>query len=79
MYNAINVKQCTLCGVSTVVAADNAANEEFEVIGMDQRNWLKKMVGDLTKASTAKQVIAGGLSGWSVHRIVSLTIVRLAG
>ena len=55
-------------GVSTlpVVAADNAANEEFEVIGMDQRNWLKKMVGDLTKASTAKQVIAGGLSGWSV-------------
>ena len=54
-------------GVSTVVAADNAANEEFEVIGMDQRNWLKKMVGDLTKASTAKQVIAGGLSGWSVQ------------
>ncbi|KAK2171665.1 hypothetical protein NP493_1037g00029 [Ridgeia piscesae] len=48
----------------TDVVADNAANEEFEVIGMENRNWLSKLVSDLTKASTAKQITVGGFTGW---------------
>ena len=54
--------------VSFPVVADNAATEEFEVIGMENRNWLSKLVSDLTKASTAKQITVGGLTGWSVFR-----------
>ena len=52
--------------MSFPVVADNAANEEFEVIGMENRNWLSKLVSDLTKASTAKQITVGGFTGWSV-------------
>lgn len=55
--------------MTDVIAADNAANEEFEIIGMET-NWLRKMVSDLTKASTAKQVTVGGLTGWGTAYVL---------
>ncbi|KAI0227665.1 FUN14 domain-containing protein 1 [Lamellibrachia satsuma] len=62
--------------MTDVIAADNAANEEFEIIGMET-NWLRKMVSDLTKASTAKQVTVGGLTGWCAGHVF-VKVSRLA-
>ena len=44
----------------------NKADEdaEFELLDLTDRGWLKKMFGDLTKASVAKQIAVGGASGW---------------
>ena len=37
---------------------------DFELLDLTDRGWLKKMFGDLTKASVAKQIAVGGASGW---------------
>lgn len=53
-----------------VVQGKTESDEEFEILdvrGMARNgsgNWIDKYLGEITKASTAKQIAVGGLSGW---------------
>ncbi|KAK2158481.1 hypothetical protein LSH36_169g04021 [Paralvinella palmiformis] len=38
--------------------------EEFEVLDLTDRAWFDKALRDLSKASVAKQITVGGVSGW---------------
>jgi len=58
--------------MSKVVKGNNDSDEEFELLdirgmaknGKNKENWLERYFGEITKASAAKQMTVGGLSGW---------------
>jgi hypothetical protein len=50
---------------------DQNTDEHFEVINLSEvRNaaWFRRMAGDIQKASAAKQMTIGGVSGWYVSQ-----------
>ncbi len=51
----------------TVCVGIEIDGEGMRLVEMPDRGWLKKTFGDLTKASVAKQITVGGVSGWSVQ------------
>ena len=54
------------CLIIYVFSVTNKENEDesYEMIDLAEHGWLRKAVGDLTKASVAKQITVGGVSGW---------------
>ena len=46
---------------------DKKTEEEYEVIDLSNirdNTWIKKVFGDVTKASAAKQIGVGSVTGW---------------
>lgn len=39
-------------------------DEEYEILDVRNRGWMERTFRDLTKASVAKQLSVGGVSGW---------------
>jgi len=46
-------------------------DEDIEIIDIIDRGWLERALGDLSKASVAKQITVGGVSGWCAGYIFS--------
>ena len=66
----VNVKLSISFNFTGRKKADDDA--DFELLDLTDRGWLKKMFGDLTKASVAKQIAVGGASGWWVQAFIFL-------